>query len=530
MTYDKLPQIPEAAGGNNGYSNVRRRGSSLISVDLPRTGDDFLEYGGSPDQVFLIPSLNSDTKLTDVVEGGSYSIPKRPLKVLLLSADTGGGHRASAESLINQFMKLAEPGTECKMHDIWTTMENTWPYNTTTKVYTYLSARPLRWGMFYHLSNWGPIFYFNAWNSIRIGKKITLKRIRDYNPDIIVSVHPMMQEIPRLCTKIIAKETGGSKIPMHTVVTDLGSGHRAWFYGGCDKMFIASDRIGKLAISYGSVKSHQMRKFGLPIREAFAKQNRALGGDRTTSEAKSYQFSVKKALGEKLVKHPEKPLILVMGGGEGVGSLSKIVGELHRELTLRGKAATISVVCGRNTFLQEEITARDWSTYTVKKVSRVRHMWRKWRSTKEMSEISRDSRLVKSPVDVVGLGFIKNMDEWMVAATILISKAGPGSIAEAASVGLPILLTGYMPGQEAGNVNVVVDGGFGEYHRKPRKIAKKIDSWLACDDKLDLMSRNAMLNGEPDAAKKITEEILDDFDYSKPRVGGEGDGGINLTG
>jgi 1,2-diacylglycerol 3-beta-galactosyltransferase len=44
-------------------------------------------------------------------------------------------------------------------------------------------------------------------------------------------------------------------------------------------------------------------------------------------------------------------------------------------------------------------------------------------------------------VDVVGLGFMTNMPEYMVAADILVTKAGPGTIAEAAAVGLPIMMT-----------------------------------------------------------------------------------------
>lgn len=46
------------------------------------------------------------------------------------------------------------------------------------------------------------------------------------------------------------------------------------------------------------------------------------------------------------------------------------------------------------------------------------------------------------------------MAEYMVAADILVTKAGPGTIAEAAAVGLPIMVTSHLPGQEAGNVDI----------------------------------------------------------------------------
>lgn len=59
---------------------------------------------------------------------------------------------------------------------------------------------------------------------------------------------------------------------------------------------------------------------------------------------------------------------------------------------------------------------------------------------------------------VVVRGFVSNMDEWMGAVDTLITKAGPGTIAEATIRGLPVMLSGYLPGQEEGNVPYVVNG------------------------------------------------------------------------
>ena len=44
----------------------------------------------------------------------------------------------------------------------------------------------------------------------------------------------------------------------------------------------------------------------------------------------------------------------------------------------------------------------------------------------------------------------------VVAADVLVTKAGPGTIAEAAAVGLPVMVTSFLPGQEAGNVGDVI--------------------------------------------------------------------------
>ena len=44
------------------------------------------------------------TSMTESMPGLHGIVHNRPLRVLFLSADTGGGHRASAESLANQVL------------------------------------------------------------------------------------------------------------------------------------------------------------------------------------------------------------------------------------------------------------------------------------------------------------------------------------------------------------------------------------------------------------------------------------------
>jgi 1,2-diacylglycerol 3-beta-galactosyltransferase len=54
-------------------------------------------------------------------------------------------------------------------------------------------------------------------------------------------------------------------------------------------------------------------------------------------------------------------------------------------------------------------------------------------------------------------GFVTNMEEWMGACDAIVTKAGPGTIAESLISGLPMVLNGFIPCQEAGNVPFVVD-------------------------------------------------------------------------
>lgn len=115
----------------------------------------------------------------------------------------------------------------------------------------------------------------------------------------------------------------------------------------------------------------------------------------------------------------------------------------------------------------------------------------------------------KGEVTVVGLGFVKKMAEYMVAADVLVSKAGPGTIAEAASLSLPVMLTSFLPGQEEGNVDFVVSGGFGAYisDRDPAGVAEEVGQWLNDEAMAAQLSRKAKENGAPNAARDIVAEI-----------------------
>ena len=312
-----------------------------------------------------------------------------------------------------------------------------------------MSANPWQWRLFYHLSNTKlNEVCSNRHARITCGRKIK-RRLESFNPDVIVSVHPTMNHTPLIQTQKISKELG-KHIPFFTVVTDLGSAHCMWFERNVNKLYVASDRLYKLARRRGGTAEKDIVMTGLPIRHGFAVEHEKLG-DRTTEEGKEYQKAMRKELG----LNPDKPMVLVMGGGEGVGSLSAIVEQLYVKLTEQGVDATVCVVCGRNEKLKSKFDTKDWDAVyqqvkemKPKKRIRLLNLFRRRRSKQieqslkraEKKEASHEPH-AKGKVDVVGLGFINNMPEYMVAADILVTKAGPGTIAEAASVGLPIMLT-----------------------------------------------------------------------------------------
>jgi 1,2-diacylglycerol 3-beta-galactosyltransferase len=345
--------------------------------------------------------------------------------------------------------------------DVWTPTK-VYPYHTLVPSYKYLSAHPQRWKALYYLSNtrWYEKIT-NLHSTLTCYDKIK-QQLEEYDPDVVVSVHPTMNYLPEKIIREISKARN-KYVPFFTVVTDFGSGHCTWFQGTVDKMYVASERIKTLAKRRGAkVKDEHLVMTGLPIRDDFARLAEKMNG-RTTQEGKAFRKEVKAQLG----LDPEKRMILVMGGGEGVGSLGIIAEQLYLKLRSEGVDATICAVCGRNDKTRMELETKDWDAAYAKvdpfqKSRTNRRRFRLFkilgqklhhkkikghgkgymdsRMTPNTDVISSTSRR-QGKVNVVGLGFVSNMADYMVASDVLVSKAGPGTIAEAASVGLPVMIT-----------------------------------------------------------------------------------------
>ena len=374
-------------------------------------------------------------------------------KILSLMSDTGGGHRASAQALASALESMFP--IDCEILDIWTECAP-WPYKNFVPYYQYVAKRPWLWRFM-----WAYAKFPLTRRVQELVARIQCFRpfeeaIEKRNPDLIVSVHPLTQTIPLRVRKHL-DEKKGTTTPFVTVVTDLGSAHPTWFHKDVDKCFVPSESIKKIARKVGVCDS-KVVQHGLPLREAFWKSE-----ERSKPE-------IRKTLGLP----PDLTTALVVGGGDGVGRISKLAKSIGRELEDSEDSVSLVVVCGKNDEAKRELED---------------HLWPK-------------------NVHPTILGFVKNMDEYMAAADCLVTKAGPGTIAEASTRGLPTLISSYLPGQEAGNVRyVTIDKKFGVFRRRPRRIAKTIKEWLKDDVKRSQLSHRAQLAATLDATTNIARDI-----------------------
>jgi 1,2-diacylglycerol 3-beta-galactosyltransferase len=96
----------------------------------------------------------------------------------------------------------------------------------------------------------------------------------------------------------------------------------------------------------------------------------------------------------------------------------------------------------------------------------------------------------------------------MHAADILLTKAGPGTISEAISAGLPVILFSRLDGTEVGNVRYLVDHGAGIWAPSPDKAVEAVIRWLEHPEERTHASSVCRTLSRPQAAREIADLLM----------------------
>jgi 1,2-diacylglycerol 3-beta-galactosyltransferase len=95
----------------------------------------------------------------------------------------------------------------------------------------------------------------------------------------------------------------------------------------------------------------------------------------------------------------------------------------------------------------------------------------------------------------------------MRAADYLVTKAGPGTIAEALNAELPIILFAKLPGQEDGNVTFVQEEGAGVWAPTPQLVVRALTRWISRPAERARVVQNCRRVAQPQAARLIAGAI-----------------------
>jgi UDP-N-acetylglucosamine:LPS N-acetylglucosamine transferase len=273
-----------------------------------------------------------------------------------------------------------------------------------------------------------------------------VQAIEVLRPHAVVVVHPLLTH-PAAAARRLAGRV--NHVPLVTVITDLVTVHRLWTCPEVDH-FVAGTPFAAEAVADTGVAPARIHVLGVPVSPQFSRLNISARDMRA-----------------RLKLDPDQPVVLVMGGGEGVGDLYGVV----VALASRRPDAQLVVLTGRNGRLRQRLEARAW------------------------------------PGKVRILGYAGIVAELMTAADVIVTKPGSLTIAEACATGRSLVLLPPLPGQEDGNVAYIVDAEAGLATREPDEAAEAVDHLLRLPAKRWEMSQRAARLGQPRAAARVLDFV-----------------------
>ena len=366
-------------------------------------------------------------------------------RFLFIISDTGGGHRASANAVKDAMTSLYGSAVEVDTVDLFVEM-NRWPFDRFPDWYPlFVSKSGLPWAVSFYLSNRVRLVKTMSRIVWPYARQAMCEVLREHPADAIVSFHPIPNHGIQMAIKHLGWQT-----PVATVAVDMVTTHASWFVPGARMYLVPTEAAKDRAISWG-VSPKQIFVTGMPTRQAFCD---AMTLTQTNARA-------------QLHIPQDKPVVLIVGGGEGMGPLAQVVQAItHKNIDIH-----ITVIVGRNRSLYDEL---------------------------------QNTRFPK-PLQVKG--FVDDMEIWMRAADILVTKAGPNTLSEAFISGLPLVLYTAVPGQEEGNITHVVNNGAGLWAPQPRVTASAVEHLIMHPNEREKMAAQSRALARPCASKEIALKL-----------------------
>ena len=235
-------------------------------------------------------------------------------------------------------------------------------------------------------------------------------------------------------------------IPVLTVVTDLGTVHGLWFNDDVDRCLVPTQSVLQKALESG-LAPDRVEVTGLPVNPALAHE-------------------VDKAALRSRLGWGQDATVALVAGSARVTKLEPAVDVLDH----CGWPLELALVAGGDKALEGRWAARAWH----------------------------------QPAHVYG--YTDDMPSLMLAADLIVCKAGGLIVSEALAAGLPLLLVQALPGQEEGNATYVTEGGAGVVAKDPLETLTTLCHWLEYGAAgLAVRAARARALGRPQAAFRVAE-------------------------
>lgn len=371
-------------------------------------------------------------------------------KILILTVVAGGGHTSAANSVTTRIKEL-EPDAEVEIVDVLKTY-STYQYYTLKYGYSILIGKlPFIYSSGYWLSNHGIFKNLYATGPLKVARTIAPKlyqRINETKPDVIYCTHfypAIMISLLRLV---------GYKVPPVTITSECDYAVEPFYDKARNVDYITiADDIFIPGLIHGGYKLEQIKVTGIP------------------TQSKFYIKPDKKEFRKELGLDPNIFTVTVMfGGGEWAGTY-KIYKNLIKAYK---KQLQVIVINGTN-------------KKTFKKLSRV-----------------------KNPpnIKLLNVGYTKEVEKYMGASDLALTKAGGLSTTEMVNIGLPMLIFDKVYGQEYRNKEYMRYHGVALQFKNARDLAEKIDVMIELKE---------MFNNKFEAIRKHGADNIANLILSQPK-------------
>jgi len=368
-----------------------------------------------------------------------------PKRIILMYISEVSGHH-SATVAIENAIKILSPGAEVLNINTFN-YTNPISEKIVNRLYMgIIKKTPRIWNYLYD-------------NPAVIKKTEKIKEvIHRYNSSKLKSLFDKFQPDAVACTQAFPcgmvadyKKIYNSTLPLVAVLTDYVP-HSYWIYDNIDCYITPSQEVTQRLVAKG-VAAKNIKPLGIPFDPKFNQEvNRG-------QIFKKYKLD------------PQLPIILIMGGGQGIGPIKSVVASLEKSKIDFQEI----VITGVNKKLYRQIKRRS------------RHNQKK----------------------ILLLGYVDQINELMSVAEMIITKPGGITTAEALSKALPMIIIKPIPGQEENNTAYLTEEGAAIRVDNLKNLNKIVEDLLSDAHKLKSLAECASRISKPNAALDIARLLLD---------------------
>ena len=314
------------------------------------------------------------------------------VKILILTAATGGGHLRASRA-IKAYIEKASPESEVSVVDALKSISSVLD-KTVCDGYHFLATKtPKVFGQLYRKTNEESFLSDLVTRFSNVFSQKLIPLMAEEKPDVIISTHPFATEMVSHL-----KSAGIVSAPLICLMTDYGP-HRAWIADKVDA-YVVSNAGMVPEMELMGVPKKKIYPFGIPVDHVFFTK-----GD-------------KPSLLTRFGMEPNTPTVLIMAGSFGVANILKI----YKSIIKIDTKFQIVVITGRNRKL--------YSAF--------------------------EEVIPGSPKKTKLVFFTNEVENYMHAADLLITKPGGLTVSEALACGIPLAVFDAIPGQEEDNADFLL--------------------------------------------------------------------------